>query len=51
MVLDEFVSGFLEDPVLVFLVVVVLGFFFFVFLFLRRIVTGFRDGLDQGRNR
>jgi len=38
------------DPVLVGIVVVLLAFVFFVYLFLRRIVLGFREGLNQGRN-
>lgn len=38
------------DPVLVGIVVVLVLFFFFVFLFLRRIATGFKEGMDQGRN-
>jgi len=39
------------DPVLVGLVLLLLLFVFFVFLFLRRIVTGFADGLREGRDR
>lgn len=39
------------DPVLVGLVLLLLLLVFFVFLFLRRIVTGFTDGLREGRQR
>ncbi|MEF8790739.1 MAG: hypothetical protein V5A61_11500 [Haloarculaceae archaeon] len=39
------------DPVLVGLVLFLLLIVFFVFLFLRRIVTGFTDGLREGRQR
>jgi hypothetical protein len=38
------------DPVLVGMVVILLTFVFFIYLFLRRTVTGFMDGLKQGRN-
>ena len=39
------------DPVLVGLVLFLLLVIFFVFLFLRRIVTGFTEGLREGRQR
>ena len=39
------------DPILVVLVLFLLLVVFFVFLFLRRIVTGFADGLREGRER
>ncbi|MFC6940033.1 hypothetical protein ACFQE8_08670 [Salinirubellus sp. GCM10025818] len=39
------------DPILVVLVLFLLLVVFFVFLFLRRIVTGFTDGLREGRER
>jgi hypothetical protein len=39
------------DPVLVGLVLFLLLVIFFVFLFLRRIVTGFTEGLREGRER
>ena len=39
------------DPILVGLVLFLLLVVFFVFLFLRRIVTGFTDGLREGRER
>jgi hypothetical protein len=35
------------DPVLVFLVGVLVLFFFFVFLFLRRTATAFKKGMDE----
>jgi hypothetical protein len=50
MILDDLVSGFLEDPVLVAIVVIMLTFLFFVYLFLRRTATGFKEGLNQGRD-
>ena len=37
------------DPVLVGIVVVMLAFVFFVYLFLRRIATGFKEGVQQGK--
>ena len=39
------------DPVLVGLVLFLLLVVFFVFLFIRRIVTGFTEGLREGRER
>jgi branched-subunit amino acid ABC-type transport system permease component len=42
-------GGFDVDPVLVFIVVVMLGFVFFVYLFLRRTLSGFKEGINQGR--
>ena len=39
------------DPVLLGIVVVMLTFVFLVYLFLRRTVTGFREGMNQGRDR
>lgn len=44
-------SGGGIDPVLVGIVVVMLLFVFFVYLFLRRTLTGFREGLNQGRGK
>jgi hypothetical protein len=38
------------DWVLVGIIGLLLGFVFFVYLFLRRTVTGFREGVDRGRN-
>lgn len=37
------------DPVLVGILAVLVAFFFFIYLFLRRIVTGFREGVERGR--
>lgn len=37
------------DPVLVVLVVLMVLFVFAVFLFVRRTVTSFREGLNRGR--
>lgn len=39
------------DPVLVGLVLFLLLVVFFLFLFIRRIVTGFTEGLREGRHR
>ena len=39
------------DPVLVVLVLFLLLVVFFLFLFVRRIITGFTDGLREGRQR
>lgn len=38
------------DPVFLALLALILGFFFFLFLLLRRTVLGFREGVDRGRN-
>lgn len=45
MQIGDIVSTLFEDPVLVGIVVVLLGFIFFVYLFLRRTVTAFKDGM------
>ncbi|WP_282568465.1 DUF7859 family protein [Halorhabdus amylolytica] len=37
------------DPVLVAIVMVLLAFVFFVYLFLRRIATGFSEGMREGK--
>ena len=39
------------DPVLVGIVAVLLLFVFFLFLFLRRTMKGFREGMQEGRGR
>lgn len=39
------------DPVLVGIVVVMLAFVFFVFLFLRKTFTGFKEGMEEGKGR
>ncbi|RDI71626.1 DUF7859 family protein [Halopelagius longus] len=50
--LQSLVDGFLDfvagNPVLVGLVVVLLAFVFFMYLFVRRTLTGLRDGFDEG---
>jgi len=49
MILDELVSEFFSDPVLVFIVAVLVGFVFLVYLFLRRTAKGFKEGMNRGR--
>jgi hypothetical protein len=44
-------SGGGIDPVLVGIVVIILGFVFFVYLFLRRTLKGFKEGMEQGKGR
>ncbi|MFB6164259.1 MAG: hypothetical protein ABEJ31_03785 [Haloarculaceae archaeon] len=39
------------DPVLVGIVAVMLAVVFAVYLFLRRIATGFKEGIDRGKGR
>jgi len=48
MQLGDIVSAFFDDPVLIGIVVVLLGFVLFVYLFLRRTVTAFKEGM-QGK--
>lgn len=43
------VFGVEVDPVLVALVAIMLGFVFFVYMFIRRTVTGFQEGIEQSR--
>jgi hypothetical protein len=50
MVVDALVNVVSEDPVLVGIVVVMLAFVFFLYLMIRRTVTGFKEGMDKGRN-
>jgi hypothetical protein len=38
-----------NNPLVVGFVVVLLGFFLFMYLFVRRTVTGFREGVQNGR--
>ena len=38
-----------NDPLFVGILVVLIGFFLFAYLFVRRIVTGFREGVENGR--
>jgi hypothetical protein len=37
------------DPILVGLLVLLLGFVFFMYLFIRRTVTGFQEGVQSGK--
>jgi len=37
------------DPVLIAIVIVMLAFVFFVYLFLRRIATGFKEGVQNSK--
>ncbi len=37
------------DPILIGLLVLLLAFVFFIYLFLRRTVTGFREGMEHGK--
>lgn len=37
------------DPLFVFLLVVLLGFFFFAFLLVRRTLMGLREGYESGK--
>ncbi len=45
------VSRLLDDPVWVGLVVILLAFFFFGYLLLRRTVLGLREGYRDGQRR
>jgi len=45
------VFGTEVDPVLIGLVALMLGFVFYIYLFVRRTVTGFQEGLDETRGR
>jgi flagellar biogenesis protein FliO len=38
-----------NDPLVVGFLVLLLGFVLFAYLFVRRIVTGFREGVENGR--
>jgi len=39
------------DPVLVAIVALLIGFFFFIYLMVRRTLVSFREGVDRGKNR
>ncbi|WP_433626196.1 hypothetical protein [Halomicrococcus sp. NG-SE-24] len=39
----------LQDPVFVGLLVVLLAFVFFIYLFVRRTITGFQEGINKGQ--
>jgi uncharacterized protein (DUF2062 family) len=43
--------GIEVDPVLVGIVAIILGFIFFVYLFLRKTITGFQEGMQESRGR
>ncbi|MGQ4556330.1 DUF7859 family protein [Halobellus sp. GM3] len=45
---DVVVDFVASNPALVVLVVFLLGFVFFAYLFVRRTLTGLRDGFDEG---
>jgi ABC-type uncharacterized transport system permease subunit len=45
-------DGLLDiDPVLLAIVAVMLLFIFFVYLFIRKTVTGFKEGMDESKRR
>jgi uncharacterized membrane protein YdbT with pleckstrin-like domain len=46
---SNLVDIFFEDPVIVGIVVILLALVFFLYLFLRRIATGFKEGLDEAK--
>jgi hypothetical protein len=48
-VLQGVVDFFVQNPVFTGLLVVMLVFVFFSYLFVRRTLTGLREGYDQGR--
>jgi len=39
------------DPVLLAIVAIILGFVFFVYLFVRKTITGFQEGMQESRGR
>jgi hypothetical protein len=41
----------MADPIVIGILVALLLFVFFVYLMLRRAVTGFKEGVNQGQNR
>lgn len=43
------VGNTLNDPLFVGLLVIMLGFVFFVYLFIRRTLTGFQEGMQKGQ--
>ncbi|MDG5778869.1 hypothetical protein VB773_03610 [Haloarculaceae archaeon H-GB2-1] len=49
MVVDAIVNIVSNEPVLVGMVVVMLAFVFFIYLMIRRTVTGFKEGMEKGR--
>ncbi|WP_203229152.1 DUF7859 family protein [Halobellus captivus] len=46
--IDVVVDFVASNPALVILLVFLLGFVFFAYLFVRRTLTGLRDGFDEG---
>jgi hypothetical protein len=47
---SDLVGEFFDDPVLVGMMVLMLVFVFFSYLFIRRTITGFMQGLNEGRD-
>jgi len=45
---DVVVDFIASNPALIVLLVFLLGFVFFAYLFVRRTLTGLRDGFDEG---
>ena len=37
------------DPFIIGILVLILAFVFFIYLFVRRTLTGFREGIEKGR--
>lgn len=48
-VLQGILDFFIQRPVFTGLLVIMLVFIFFSYLFIRRTLTGLREGYDQGR--
>ncbi|GAA0224908.1 hypothetical protein ACFFQF_09890 [Haladaptatus pallidirubidus] len=45
----DIVGEYLGDPVFVGLLVAILAFVFFIYLFVRRTLTGFQEGMQKGQ--
>ncbi|WP_266078972.1 DUF7859 family protein [Haladaptatus caseinilyticus] len=43
------IGDLLSDPVFVGLLVAILAFVFFIYLFIRRTLTGFQEGVQKGQ--
>jgi hypothetical protein len=43
------IGNTLNDPLFVALLVIMLAFVFFVYLFIRRTLTGFQEGMQKGQ--
>lgn len=41
----------MADPIVIGILVALLVFIFFMYLMLRRTVTGFKEGVNQGQNK